>query len=139
MFGTAQLKAVLTRGLSRPWGAEPMLGGAHGEEEVEAVARAIHTSTDPAVGFGFIWEEITGFERAFPAYCDTKRAISVNGAEGGLDTVMRCLDLEPAAGVRRGSRGPRDPTSESRPVSANLSRRPALAERACIPMLASAG
>jgi hypothetical protein len=116
-----------------------MRGGAHGEKELDAVVRAIRALTDPAVGFGFICEEIIGSERAFAAYYDTKHAISINGAGGGLDTAMRCSGLEPAAGVHRGSRRPRAPTSESRPVSVPLSRRLALAKRAWIRMLASAG
>ncbi len=72
-----------------------MLGSSYGEEEIEAVVRAVRASTDPAVGFGFICEEITEFERAFAAYCGVKHAISINGAGGGLDMAMRCLDLEP--------------------------------------------
>jgi perosamine synthetase len=95
MFETTQVESALAQGLSRPWEAEPMLGGTYGNEEVEAVVRAIHASTDPAVGFGFICEEITDFERDFAAYCSVKHAVSINGAGGGLDMMMRCLDLEP--------------------------------------------
>ena len=95
MFEPTHLKSALARGLSRAWEAEPMLGGTYGEEEVEAVVRATRASTEPDVGFGFICEEITEFERAFAAYCGTKHAISVNGAGGGLDMAIRCLALEP--------------------------------------------
>jgi len=78
-----------------PWPAEPMLGGHYGDEEVEAAVRTIRSSLDPAVGFGFICEEITAFEQAFADYCGTRFALTINGAGSGLDMAMMCLDLEP--------------------------------------------
>ncbi len=95
MSEPTHLKSALARGLSRAWDAEPMLGGIYGEEEIQAVVRAMRAAFEPDTGFGFICEEITDFEEAFAAHCGTKRAISINGAGGGLDMAMRCLDLEP--------------------------------------------
>ncbi|UCH34125.1 MAG: DegT/DnrJ/EryC1/StrS family aminotransferase [Armatimonadota bacterium] len=89
-------KEVLKRG--RPavaWPGEPLLGSCYGEEEIEAVVRAIRDSMDPTVGFGFICEEIEEFERAFAEYCGTTNCVSINGAGGGLDMAVMCLDLEP--------------------------------------------
>lgn len=90
-----QRKEALERGLSAPWQGEPMMGSYYGEEEFEAVIRAMRTSMDPAVGFGFICEEIEVFEKALAEYFDTKYAITINGAGGGLDMAMVALDLEP--------------------------------------------
>jgi len=95
MIGGKQRKDALRRGLSRSWQAQPMLGSHYAEEEIGAVVRAIRSSMDPSVGFGFICEEIQEFERAFADYIGTRHAISINGAGGGLDMAMRCLDLEP--------------------------------------------
>jgi perosamine synthetase len=90
-----QRKDALKRGLSAPWQGEPMMGSYYGEEEFDAVIRAMRTSMDPAVGFGFICEEIEVFEKALAEYFDTKYAITINGAGGGLDMAMVALDLEP--------------------------------------------
>jgi perosamine synthetase len=90
-----QRREALERGLSAPWQGEPMMGSYYGEEEFEAVIRAMRTSMDPAVGFGFICEEIEVFEKALAEYFDTKYAITINGAGGGLDMAMVALDLEP--------------------------------------------
>jgi dTDP-4-amino-4,6-dideoxygalactose transaminase len=88
-------KEALKRGLSGPWQCEPLLGSYYGEEEIEAVVKAIRSSMDPSVGFGFIIEEIEEFEKAFAAYCGTKYAVSISTASCGLDMAMGCLDLEP--------------------------------------------
>ena len=72
-----------------------MMGSYYGEEEFEAVIRAMRTSMDPAVGFGFICEEIEVFEKALAEYFNTRHAITVNGAGGGLDMAMVALDLAP--------------------------------------------
>lgn len=95
MMSEKQVQQTVKRGLSRPWQAEPMLGSWYGQDEIDAVVEVMHRSMDPAVGFGFICEEITKFEDAFAAYCGTKHAVSTNGAGGGLDMAMRCLDLQP--------------------------------------------
>jgi dTDP-4-amino-4,6-dideoxygalactose transaminase len=50
---------------------------------------------DPAVGFGFMVEEILNFEREFADFCGTEHCISINGAGTGLDMAMMALDLEP--------------------------------------------
>lgn len=90
-----QRKRALARRLAVSWQAEPMLGGTYGEEEIEAVVQAMRSSMDPCVGFGFICEEIQAFEREFAEYCGTAHALTINGAGGGLDMAMRCLNLEP--------------------------------------------
>jgi perosamine synthetase len=82
-------------GLSRDWQAEPMLGGWYTEEEIEAAVKAIRTSLDPSVGFGFFCDEIVEFERKFAEYIGTKYALSVTSAGTGLDVAMKALDLEP--------------------------------------------
>jgi perosamine synthetase len=82
-------------GLSRDWQAEPMLGGWYTEEEIDAVVKAIRTSLDPSVGFGFFCDEIVEFERKFAEYIGTKYALSVTSAGTGLDVAMKALDLEP--------------------------------------------
>lgn len=74
---------------------EPLLGSYYTEEEIDAVVKAIRDSMDPAVGFGFICDEILNFERAFADYCGTKHCITVNGAGTGLDMAMMALKLEP--------------------------------------------
>jgi dTDP-4-amino-4,6-dideoxygalactose transaminase len=86
---------ALKRGLSLRWPAEPLLGSYYGEEEIEAVVRTIRASLDPRVGFGFICEEIEEFEQAFARYCGSRYAVSINGAGGGLDMAVMCLDLAP--------------------------------------------
>jgi hypothetical protein len=53
-----QEKARARGGLSREWQAEPLLGGWYTEEEIDAVVKAIRSSMDPAVGFGFFCDEI---------------------------------------------------------------------------------
>jgi len=89
-------KEILARGRPGPkWPGEPLLGGWYTEEEIETATRAIRDSMDPAVGFGFICEEIEEFEAAFADYCGTACAVSINGAGTGLDMAMMCLDLEP--------------------------------------------
>ena len=90
-----QRKEALKRGLSGPWQSEPMLGSHYGEEEIEAAVKAIRSSMDPSVGFGFICPEIEEFEKAFAEYCGTKHAVSISTASVGLDMAMMCLDLEP--------------------------------------------
>jgi len=94
------LEAVMNRlktqkGLSREWPAEPMLGGWYTEEEIEAVVKAIRSSMDPAVGFGFFCDEIVDFERQFADYIGCKYALSITSAGTGLDMAMRALDLQP--------------------------------------------
>jgi dTDP-4-amino-4,6-dideoxygalactose transaminase len=91
-----QRKEALKVGrLSKAWPGEPLLGSYYGEEEIEAVVRAIRASLDPTVGFGFICEEIEEFELAFAGYCGTAHSVSINGAGTGIDMAMRALDLEP--------------------------------------------
>ena len=91
-----QRNSVLARGgLSREWQAEPMLGGWYTEEEIEAAVKAIRTSLDPAVGFGFFCDEIIEFEQKFAEYVGTRYALSVTSAGTGLDVAVRALDLEP--------------------------------------------
>lgn len=74
---------------------EPPLGSYYSEEEIEAVVKTIRASMNPAVGFGFICEEILNFERQFAEYIGTKHCISINGAGTGLDMAMIALDLQP--------------------------------------------
>lgn len=95
MLSEKDRREALRRGLSGRWQAEPMLGGYCGEEEVEAVVAAMRSSMDPAVGFGFICDEIERFESALAEYIGVKHVVSINGAGGGLDMVVRCLDLGP--------------------------------------------
>ncbi len=85
--------------LSRAWPAEPLLGSAYGEEEIEAAVKAIRDSMDPVVGFGFDCEEIEQFEAAFADYCDTKHAVAVNGAGTGIDMSIAALELAPGEEV----------------------------------------
>lgn len=87
---------VLRRGrLSLDWPAEPLLGSYYGEEEIEAIVETVRDSLDPRVGFGFICAEIERFEQAFARYVGADYCVSINGAGGGLDMAMMCLDLEP--------------------------------------------
>jgi len=72
-----------------------MLGSDYGEEEVEAAVRAIRSSMDPIVGFGYDCEEILAFEAEFASYCGTEYAVTTNGAGTGLDMSMMALSLEP--------------------------------------------
>ena len=74
---------------------EPHLGGYYTEEEIDAVVKTIRASMDPAVGFGFMVEEILNFEREFADFCGAEHCISINGAGSGLDMAMMALDLEP--------------------------------------------
>ena len=90
-----QRQQALSRGISGPWQSEPMLGSHYGEEEIAAAVGAISSSMNPAVGFGFIVEEIEQFEREFAAYCGVKHAVSVCTASVGLDMALTCLDLSP--------------------------------------------
>ncbi|HOJ20673.1 MAG TPA: DegT/DnrJ/EryC1/StrS family aminotransferase [Armatimonadota bacterium] len=90
-----QRKDALKRGISLEWPPEPILGSYYGEEEVEAIVKTVRASMDPRVGFGFICEEIWEFERAFAQWVGTEFCVSINGAGGGLDMAMMCLDLEP--------------------------------------------
>jgi perosamine synthetase len=92
----AKRKEILARGgLSQAWQAEPMLGGWYTEEEIEAAVKAIRSSLDPAVGFGFFCDEIVEFEQKFAEYIGTRYALSVTSAGTGLDVAVRALDLEP--------------------------------------------
>jgi len=92
----AKRKEVLARGgLSRAWQAEPMMGGWYTEEEIEAAVKAIRSSLDPAVGFGFFCDEIVEFEQKFAEYIGAKYALSVTSAGSGLDVAVHALDLEP--------------------------------------------
>jgi dTDP-4-amino-4,6-dideoxygalactose transaminase len=77
------------------WQGEPMLGAIYGEEEIEAVISTMRASMDWQVGFGFICQEITDFEKAFGDYIGVSEVISINGAGTGLDMMMRALELEP--------------------------------------------
>jgi dTDP-4-amino-4,6-dideoxygalactose transaminase len=90
-----QRKQALARGLSGPWQSEPLLGSQYGEEEIEAAVRAIRSSLNPSVGFGFIVPEIEEFEEAFAQYVGTRHAVSISTASVGLDMAMRLLDLQP--------------------------------------------
>jgi dTDP-4-amino-4,6-dideoxygalactose transaminase len=77
------------------WPGEPLLGSYYGEEEIAVVVKTIRDSMDPTKGFGFICEEIENFENAFAKYCGTNYSVSINGAGGGLDMAVMCLDLQP--------------------------------------------
>jgi perosamine synthetase len=91
-----QRKKILAQGkLSREWQAEPMLGGWYTEEEIEAAVKAIRSSMDPAIGFGFFCDEIVEFEQKFAEYIGTRYALSVTSAGTGLDVAVKALDLEP--------------------------------------------
>jgi perosamine synthetase len=94
-MNAVQRRQALSRGLSRPWQSEPLLGSHYGEEEIEAAVEAIRSSLDPSVGFGFIVPEIEQFEQSFAEYVETKHAISLSTASVGLDLAMRLLDLQP--------------------------------------------
>jgi dTDP-4-amino-4,6-dideoxygalactose transaminase len=77
------------------WPGEAQLGGWYTEEEIEVAVKAIRDSMDWRVGFGFIVQEILDLEADFAAYCGTSECVSINGAAGGLDMALECLDLEP--------------------------------------------
>ena len=84
--------------LGRPtanWEAEPMLGGWYTEEEIDAVVKAIRSSMDWTVGFGFYCDEIVEFEERFAGYCGTEYAVSITSAGAGLEMAMMALDLQP--------------------------------------------
>jgi len=92
----ARREKILSRG--RPtanWEAEPMLGGWYTEEEIDAVVKAIRSSMDWTVGFGFYCDEIVEFEEKFAEYCGTKYAVSITSAGAGLEMAMMTLDLQP--------------------------------------------
>jgi dTDP-4-amino-4,6-dideoxygalactose transaminase len=84
-----------SRKLSKPWPPEPLLGSYYGEEEIDVVVNTMRASMDPVVGFGFICEEIVQFEQEFAKWIGADYCVSINGAGGGLDMAMMCLDLEP--------------------------------------------
>jgi dTDP-4-amino-4,6-dideoxygalactose transaminase len=89
-------KDALKKGVSMEWPPEPILGSHYGEEEIEAVVNTIRDSMDPRVGFGFAnCTEIEQFEREIAQWVGTDYCVTINGAGGGLDMAMRCLDLEP--------------------------------------------
>ncbi len=94
-MGQEEQKAQARGGLTREWQAEPMLGGWYTEEEIDAVVKAIRSSMDPAVGFGFFCDEIVEFEQKFAEYIGTRYALSVTSAGTGLDVAVKALDLEP--------------------------------------------
>ena len=95
-MGRERRKQLLARGKpDKRWDGEPMLSGWYTEAEVEAVVKAIRTSMDWSVGFGFWCEEIVEFEEKFAAYCGTEHAISITSCGAGLDMAMMGLDLEP--------------------------------------------
>jgi dTDP-4-amino-4,6-dideoxygalactose transaminase len=77
------------------WPGEPLLGGWYTEEEIEAAVAAIRSSMDWRVGFGFIVQELLDLEAAFAEYVGTSECVSINGAAGGLDMALECLDLAP--------------------------------------------
>ncbi len=77
------------------WQGEPHMGSIYGEEEIEVVVRTMRASMHWQVGFGFICQEITDFEKAFGEYIGVSEVISINGAGGGLDMAMKALCLEP--------------------------------------------
>jgi len=95
MGQTEKPKNQARGGLSREWQAEPMLGGWYTEEEIDAMVKAVRTSLDPSVGFGFFCEEIVEFEQKFAEYIGTRYALSVTSAGTGLDVAVKALDLEP--------------------------------------------
>ncbi len=95
MMTEKEISAALANPLSMPWDAEPLLGGAYGEEEVAAAAAAIRSSMEPKSGFGFSAPPIPDFERAFAKYIGVAEAVAVNSAGPGLDIVMRALNLQP--------------------------------------------
>ena len=90
-----QRKDALKKGISLDWPPEPILGSYYGEEEIDAVVKTIRASLDPRVGFGFICDEIWEFEAAFAKWTGSEFCVSINGAGGGLDMAVMCLDLEP--------------------------------------------
>jgi len=94
-MNVTQRKEALKRGVSMEWPPEPLLGSYYGEEEIGAVVKTIRASLDPRVGFGFICEEIEQFEESFAKWIGSEHCISINGAGGGLDMAMICLDLKP--------------------------------------------
>jgi perosamine synthetase len=86
---------ILGRGLPNvKWEGEPMMSSWYTEEEVQAVVKAVRSSMDWTVGFGFWCDEIVEFERQFAAYCGTEYAVSITSAGAGLDMAMMALDLE---------------------------------------------
>ena len=96
MIDEAQRKEILARTTPEDvWQGEPWLGSIYGEEEVEAVVKTMRASMNWQVGFGFICQEITDFEKAFGDYIGVSEAITINGAGTGLDMAMRALNLEP--------------------------------------------
>ena len=96
MIDKALRKEILARTTPEDvWQGEPWLGSIYGEEEIEAVVKTMRASMDWQVGFGFICQEITDFEKAFGEYIGVSEVITVNGAGTGLDMAMRALDLEP--------------------------------------------
>ena len=96
MIEAGQRKEILKRERSTIYQrGEPLLGSYYREEEIDVVVKTIRASMDPAVGFGFVTEEILNFEREFADFCGTEHCISINGAGTGLDMAMMALDLEP--------------------------------------------
>jgi len=96
MIEAEQRKEILKRERSTIYlHGEPLLGSYYTEEEIEVVVKTIRASMDPAVGFGFMTEEIYNFEREFADFCGVEHCISINGAGTGLDMAMMALDLEP--------------------------------------------
>jgi len=77
------------------WQGEPMLGGWYTEEEIDAVVKAIRSSMDWTVGFGFYCDEIVEFEERFAEYCGTEHAVSITSAGAGLEMAMMALNLQP--------------------------------------------
>ncbi len=72
-----------------------MLGVWYTEEEIDAVVKAIRSSMDWTVGFGFYCDEIVEFEERFAAYCGSEYAVSITSAGAGLEMGMMALDLQP--------------------------------------------
>ena len=89
-------REILKRGYpNTKWDGEPMLGGWYTEEEIAAVVKAIRSSMDWSVGFGFFCEEIVEFERQFADYCGTEFAVSITSAGAGVEMAIMMLDLQP--------------------------------------------
>ena len=113
----AKQQKILARRLSREWQAEPMLGGWYTEEEIEATVKAIRSSLDPAVGFGFFCDEIVEFEQKFAEYIGTRYALSVTSAGTGLDVATWTFSVVPGTYQARLSVGE---WSQSRPLEVRI-------------------
>ncbi len=95
MMTDREIQLALSRRPTRLLRGEAGLGSIYGQEEMDAMEKAMREAMDVTVGFGFSAPPIPEFEEAFARYLGTGYAIAVNSCGPGLDIVMRFLDLKP--------------------------------------------